>query len=286
MNQQLFVQPRSIARPHHRGFTLVELLVAIGIIAVLISILMPALTRARKAAQTVVCASNMRQIGAAMFLYHTEHKVLPYGGIGFSSTQQISWDDLISRQLGKNLPWSDTSGGTNKEVGILWVRLPYSNEILICPSDNNGQLWTDPLQYRRSYAVPWADIDGNGESDTLFAYTSSWPPAAGKIFRSYKLTDARQSAATLLLVERHGNFNIQGTINNVYAQYTNDQFCKTNELTPVSINGAHSRKWNYLFADGHAELLSDKDTWGNAAKNPNYIGRWWSLGPWTRHVGD
>ncbi len=92
-----------------RGFSLIELLVVIGIIALLLSILLPTLTRAKQSATTVVCSSNLRQIGQALNLYANDNagrlpqwsgiQLHPDGvgppdapGLGWTQQLQSAWD--------------------------------------------------------------------------------------------------------------------------------------------------------------------------------------------------
>jgi prepilin-type processing-associated H-X9-DG protein/prepilin-type N-terminal cleavage/methylation domain-containing protein len=66
--------PATSRRRRRRAFTLVELLVVIGIIAVLVGLLMPALASARNQSRSVACRSNVRQIAMACLMYAQEHK--------------------------------------------------------------------------------------------------------------------------------------------------------------------------------------------------------------------
>src|SRR5215469_10814732 len=88
-----------------RGFTLVELLVVIGIIALLISILLPALTRARQQASLVQCESNLRQMGLAIVMYAGDNQgSLPYGfwgGTDSKGTGESVWSVLIQPYISK-----------------------------------------------------------------------------------------------------------------------------------------------------------------------------------------
>lgn len=72
-----------------RGFSLVELLVVLGIIAVVISLLLPALNRARQQSKAIACQSNLRQIGQAMIIYANNNNgwLFPTGGIEYTDVR-------------------------------------------------------------------------------------------------------------------------------------------------------------------------------------------------------
>src|SRR5262245_38207258 len=78
----MYVYTPGTRRSQQRAFTLVELLVVIGIIAVLIGVLLPVLTKARGRAETIACLSNLRSITQACVQYTVEYKgSYPWGFI-------------------------------------------------------------------------------------------------------------------------------------------------------------------------------------------------------------
>ena len=117
------------------AFTLVELLVVIGIIAILISILLPALNRARDKARSVQCMSNMRQIYIYCAMFAQDNKGrLPRPGI----------NDPPSPDVDRTTPWAqDGPGLANFTSGCLWKYIPAGptrQQIILCPGDNGEQV--------------------------------------------------------------------------------------------------------------------------------------------------
>ncbi len=108
---------RRLVHAPARGFTLVELLVVIGIISVLIAVLLPALSRTRKSANSVKCLASLRQIAHAGLMYTMESKGwLPAASARYPD-RVIDWPEHLARYLGhKNV----NNYGDFENRGVLW----------------------------------------------------------------------------------------------------------------------------------------------------------------------
>jgi len=131
-----------------RAFTLVELLVVIGIIAILIAILLPTLSRARGQAKSLSCQANLRQWAAAVFVYANEnHGYLPRRGQG------VQMVNVINRPT----DWFNALPPIMK-LTTYYDRFTAGNP----PSPNDGSIWScpdfeitipNPSQYQIGYAM-------------------------------------------------------------------------------------------------------------------------------------
>ncbi len=251
------------------GFTLIELLVVISIIALLMSVMMPALGKARKLAQSVTCKSQFKDIGIAFNMYTQEYNGNVVHTAGSSQTDAAGrWMKQLSEFMYERKQNTTTNPLASAQQGGI-----YDFELFRCPVENQ-KVKKAGLTGDRTIAMGNSGVYGYNQFFTGYAFTAATQsviPNNTKQDNAWRKFDAISSPASLPLfadtnsddplnvgivgswwLSAKGPHPIAYSENNWNGGVSNASK-EREKWAPMGPAANHGGKSNYLMADGHAE---------------------------------
>lgn len=250
---------QTVRRSH--GFTLVELLVVIGIIALLISILLPALNAAKERANRVKCCSNLKQIGTSMQLYANDNKSFPR--VYFTNLMlPVALNEQWTGGAGTNhpLPTAFPLPATPNVAPLGYASVTASMFLLIKTTDMTSAMFICPSspQEADTYGIQ-GDVtqvcNFSGGNNLSYSFANMFPDQ-NAVLKGYKWSPSASSDFAIA-ADRVG----RGAENAVSQLTPSSPQNATQSGIPyqTQANSANhsSEGQNVLFNDGHAEWFTN-----------------------------